>query len=227
MIYSLNSIIQIGYQGENDAREIEIDIRPLVRAWPELTPVLLVKRPGENELYPVTSRTENGMMIWTPTAADTEKNGRGECVIHMIDSDGRVGKSRTMTTVIERSPAGDMHSEPPEAARPWVDEVLAAAQEMRAGYVPIDQGTENAGRLLYVRADGKLVPLTLGDGLVIENGVLRLSGTVTPGTQIIFEDAGGGVVNMTGAEFMVQADGAILISGATFTDQGGGVVMIN
>lgn len=40
-------------------------------------------------------------------------------------------------------------------------------------------GTANAGKLLYVGSEGLLVPLTLGDGLEIADGVLRLSGTAS------------------------------------------------
>lgn len=43
-----------------------------------------------------------------------------------------------------------------------------------------DQGAKNAGKLLYIGADGIVVPLTLGNGLKIENGVLMLTNaTVT------------------------------------------------
>lgn len=37
-----------------------------------------------------------------------------------------------------------------------------------------------AGKLIYIAPDGYLRPLTLGAGLEIVNGVLRLTGTVTP-----------------------------------------------
>jgi hypothetical protein len=43
-----------------------------------------------------------------------------------------------------------------------------------------DQGAKNSGKLLYIGADGIVVPLTLGNGLKIENGVLMLTNaTVT------------------------------------------------
>lgn len=89
------------------------------------------------------------------------------------------------------------------------------------------QGVENAGKLLYINADGLLVPLALGDGLDIVNGVLRITAEITPDTQIIFEDAGGGVVTMSGAEFTDQGDGTVLIGNASFTDQGNGVVLFS
>ena len=42
-------------------------------------------------------------------------------------------------------------------------------------YFPEIVGSEFAGKLLYVGDDGAVSVLTLGDGLVIENGVLSLS----------------------------------------------------
>lgn len=105
-------------------------------------------------------------------------------------------------------------------------DVYAQIIEMLNARVNINQGQGNAGNLLYVREDGMLVPLTLGDGLEIVDGVLRVTGAITPQTEIIFEDAGGGMVTMSGTEFVRQADGAVMIDGAIFTDQGG-IVLIN
>lgn len=172
IVYSLNSVIPIGYVGENETREIAIDIRPLVRAWPDLAPVLLAKRPGENALYPCVTRVENGVLYWRVTLSDTAIPGKGECVIHMIDGEGRVGKSRTMTTMIERSAAGEETQEPPEAIKPWIDEVLRLIESVKEGYVEIEQGEENAGLVLAVGEDGRV---TLrkggagGDGVGVES----------------------------------------------------------
>ena len=226
-IYTLNERIPLGYSGENRARTIAIDIAQMKKTWPTFVPVLLVRRPGETQVYACRTHIEDGIMYWEVTDADVAKAGEGELRIHMVDAEGRIAKSRITSTTVIGGMDGEMNKDPPEAIKPWIDEVLAAAQEIRAGYVPIDQGAENAGRLLYVRADGKLAPLTLGDGLVIENGVLRLYGAVTPETQIVFEDAGDGIVQMSGAAFSDQGSGVVLVSGAVFKDQGGGTVLIH
>ena len=132
-IYPLAGPITIGYVGENESREIALDIAQMKKTWPDLTPVLMAKRPGENTLYPCVTREEDGALIWKVTRSDTYIAGRGECVVHMVDSKGRVGKSKTMTTVIENSATGEETQEPPEAAKPWVDEVLEAAGEVKKG----------------------------------------------------------------------------------------------
>lgn len=172
IVYSMTSVIPIGYVGENETREIAIDIRPLIRAWPDLAPVLLAKRPGEKTLYPCVTRVENGVLYWRVTLSDTAIPGKGECVIHMIDGEGRVGKSRTMTTLIERSASGEETQEPPEAIKPWIDDVLASIESVKEGYIEIEQGEENAGLVLVVGEDGRV---TLrkggagGDGVGVES----------------------------------------------------------
>lgn len=105
-----------------------------------------------------------------------------------------------------------------------IDALLTEQKEAKADKLI---GIEHAGKLLYVGSDGIAKPLMLGDGLEIVNGILRITGAVTPETKIIFEDTGGGTVTMSGAEFLQQVDGAVLISGATFADQGSGVVLVN
>lgn len=172
VVYSMTGAIPIGYAGENEVREIAIDIRPLVRAWPDLAAVLLAKRPGETALYPCVTRVENGVLYWRVTLSDTAIPGKGECVIHMIDGEGRVGKSRAMTTLIERSASGEETQEPPEAIKPWIDDVLASIESVKEGYIEIEQGEENAGLVLAVGEDGRV---TLkkggsgGDGVGVES----------------------------------------------------------
>lgn len=45
--------------------------------------------------------------------------------------------------------------------------------------VDVKQGTENSGKLLYVDPYGNVAILSIGQGLVIENGVLRVANAVT------------------------------------------------
>ena len=71
-------------------------------------------------------------------------------------------------------------------------------EQIKNDFVLKNQGVGNAGKLLYVREDGQLAPLTLGSGLEIRNGVLLVTGAVTPEPEegMTFEDAGGGVVRL-------------------------------
>ena len=225
-VHTLSGTIPLGYAGENKAREIAMDISPLTRAWPELTAQLVARRPGESEVYPCATRREGDVLYWLVTGSDTALPGYGEARVQMIGEDGRVAKSAIVQTVIKGGMEGEMRTDPPPAITPWINAMLEQIRETVSGYLAANQGTENAGKLLYIGADGAITPLALGDGLAIRDGVLKITAVITPQTQILFEDAGGGIVTMSGAEFTAQEDGAVLIGEATLTDQGDGVVMI-
>lgn len=88
--------------------------------------------------------------------------------------------------------------------------VGAALYKLSSQKVDKDQGAANAGRLLYVGPDGLVVPLTLGNGLQIVNGVLSVTG----------------VVEETAIAFIDNGDGSATVRGVTFEDQGSGVVLM-
>lgn len=144
MIYSLSSPIPIGREGENEAREVAIDICQLVRTWPGLTPQLLAKRPGEADPYPCRTRVEDGVLIWEITDSDTAIPGMGECVIHMVGDGGVIGKSRIARTVIKADISGAMQETPPDAAKPWVDNVLDAGSKTEAAAQRAENAAQNA-----------------------------------------------------------------------------------
>lgn len=70
--------------------------------------------------------------------------------------------------------------------------------------------TENAGKLLYIDADGNAQPLALGDGLAIVDGVLTLTGATTQSVA-----------------FVANEDGSVTLQGATFTQQDDGSVAVD
>ena len=131
-VFSLSDVIPIGYAGENEAREIAIDICQLVRTWPDLRPELVARRPGETEVYPCKTRVEDGVLIWTVTGADTAKSGEGEARVYMLDGEGKIAKSRIVKTLIRGGMEGEMREEMPEAAAPWVESVTQAGAEAKA-----------------------------------------------------------------------------------------------
>lgn len=124
--YDLCGNIPIGYVGENESREIVLDIGPLMREWPELTPQLVAKRPGETDVYPCITRLEGDLLIWTVTDSDTAIPGMGEVRVHMVGKNGEIAKSRIAQTVIGGGMEGEMQKEPPPAIKPWIDQILQA-----------------------------------------------------------------------------------------------------
>lgn len=94
--------------------------------------------------------------------------------------------------------------------------------ELLEGKVDKFQDTEHAGKLLYIREDGKIMPLSLGEGLEVTDGVLRVIG----GGVVLFEDLEDGVVLLSGTEFADLGNGVIKLD-AEFSDLGDGTVRIN
>lgn len=84
---------------------------------------------------------------------------------------------------------------------------------------------ENAGKLLYIDENGNAQPLTLGAGLKIEGGVLKLN--IKTGNNVSLVENDDGSVTLNGAEFETQDDGSVLVNNATFTEQDDGSVLIN
>lgn len=91
----------------------------------------------------------------------------------------------------------------PENVVPNLPELMALIDTMRnydAVKLDANLGTQHAGKLLYVSADGSVQPLTLGTGLQIVDGVLVVTGA-TESTADQFCTADG--------ELFYTADGAL------------------
>ena len=99
----------IGFQTENNANNLSIDISQLKARFPSATPQLWAIRPGETkaDAYPVPKQSVSGNnLIWTPLAVDVDKNGDGEAQVRMYDTSGTEiieARSEIIPTVIQRS----------------------------------------------------------------------------------------------------------------------------
>lgn len=123
-------------------------------------------------------RVEGGVRVTI-----TDKNGTTSEVVQDGKSGVHVGN--------DAPPAGTRVWVNPNGKRteiPQVDDTLTKAgyaadaaavgealKKQSEAKVDKKQGAENAGKLLYIGADGSVTSLTLGNGLKIENGVLMLT----------------------------------------------------
>ena len=133
MIFSIDKlpqVIPIGIQTESGVGEICFDVKPWVDAFGSLTLSVWLTRPGENAAYPAADVELVGTVLyWKPNGVDTEIAGNGKVEILAITGDKRKLSGWCETNVKATSLA--VTQEVPEAARPWVDEVLDAADEAK------------------------------------------------------------------------------------------------
>lgn len=123
--------IDLGVVQENEATEIEIDVRPWLKKWPDGNFAINVCRPGEMEPYPANCRVEDGILKWLVTEGELAIAGNGRCDIRLYQ--GAIKKkTRIAITRIHETLPGSEQEEPPEAAQGWLDalnETKAATDE--------------------------------------------------------------------------------------------------
>jgi len=95
--------IELGVQGENGARQIEIDMGDWEEELSGGTVTVYHRRPGQEEAEEVESAEyEDGVLTWTPDSTDTEYAGKGDAEIQMAKGDV-LKKSRNIKTIIRES----------------------------------------------------------------------------------------------------------------------------
>ena len=117
--------ISIGRQGENLATRIDVDVVPWKTEYPTGTISLFVVPPVGNGY--LAAIEENGNTIrWTIRATDTAYAGQGKAELILKDASGTVIKSVTANTICAKSVSAAEPADPPEAIRPWVEQILEA-----------------------------------------------------------------------------------------------------
>ena len=118
------SILPLGKQGENLAKQIQFDISRWISNFGPGTVQLLHQRSSDEAPYPVAVEQEGGRAVWTVTNADTAAAGTGRAELQYYVGDA-LAKSETWLTKVLAAlgPAGE--TPPPEAQQGWVDQVLA------------------------------------------------------------------------------------------------------
>lgn len=127
--YSLRTFggrrICIGKQGENLATRIDVDATPWKMEYPTGIISLFVVPPAGSGY--LAALEENGNIIsWVIRDTDTASIGSGKAELILKDADGTVIKSATAYTTCIPSISSDEPADPPEAIRPWVEQILDA-----------------------------------------------------------------------------------------------------
>lgn len=117
--------IRIGRQGENLCTRIDVDVTTWKTEYPTGTISLFVVPPAENGY--LAAIEENGNTIrWTIRDTDTAYAGQGKAELILKDARGTVMKSVTANTICAKSVSAAEPADPPEAIRPWVEQILDA-----------------------------------------------------------------------------------------------------
>lgn len=120
--------IDLGKQGENLARIIDIDISAWRAEYGEGTVQLLHQRHGDSTPYPAAVEQAGDVVRWAITAADTARVGYGAAQLLFYAGDV-LAKQCIYRTYVSPS-LGQSAGEPPEAQQPWVERVLAEAAKV-------------------------------------------------------------------------------------------------
>lgn len=117
--------ICIGKQGENLATQIDVNVEPWRVEYPAATISLFVVPPSGNG-YLAALEDRGNSVSWTIRDTDTAYAGNGRAELILKDAAGTVIKSVTTMTMCMPSPSADEPADPPEAIRPWVEQILDA-----------------------------------------------------------------------------------------------------
>ncbi len=121
------SILPLGKQGENLAKQIQFDLSRWISNFGPGTVQLLHQRNGDEAPYPVAVEQEGDWAVWTVTSADTAAAGTGRAELQYYVGDALAKSETWMTKVL---PAlGPASETPPEAQQGWVDQVVKAGAE--------------------------------------------------------------------------------------------------
>ena len=123
--------IDLGYQGENKARTIEIDMTAWLEDFPGSAVGIMVKRPNEDTFYPAGIVRDGNIISWNITRADVSIPGEGEAQVILTNAEDVELRCRVVATRICTSMSGtEVDAPPPENT--FVSQVINAAAQAEA-----------------------------------------------------------------------------------------------
>ena len=129
-VYVTGSSVDIGRQGENNARNIYFDLTDLTTDYGEGTATLVHMRPSDQAPYICETETDGSYLIWTPSSTDTAYAGAGKCELRWVVGE-TLAKSIIYTTTIAPSITGD--SVIPDPYQSWYDALIEYIDEHGGG----------------------------------------------------------------------------------------------
>ena len=171
--------IPLGRQGENLATCVIFDCSGFAQLYGDGTAELLHELKS-GTVYPVAIKQDGKSVSWIVTASDTATVGAGRAELRWYVGDTLAKSAKFRTSVSSALPDTSV-STPPAPQQSWVDEVLAAAQEIKDGAIsdeqlaaaiaayledhPIDAGLDEAALAAYLVENGYLKNTDLADAV--------------------------------------------------------------
>lgn len=184
MAYSIDRMpdrISIGRETETGVTDVMIDCGAWVDKWPGMT-LHAIHTPYGGTPYILQTETVGSVLVWHVTDEDTATHGTGRMEI-VGEMDGRRKVSATVKVFVASRMGGTV-GDPPEAANPWADRVVEAAERITG--MKVQAETLAAGSGATAAWDGEAGVLTLGipsgetyfdvdETLTLKNGVLSVN----------------------------------------------------
>lgn len=160
MAYSIERMperISIGRETETGVTDVRIDCGAWVSKWPGMA-LHAIHTPKGGAPYILQTEMDGSVLVWHVTDTDTATPGTGRMEI-VGEMDGR----RKVSAMVGISVAARMPGtvcDPPEAASPWVESVIEAADRVTGMQVQAE--TIDAGSSATAAWDGVQGLLTIG-----------------------------------------------------------------
>ena len=137
-----NRVLNIGKTGENNDLQIRFPISDWVTPGYTGTFQLLHRRSKDTIAQPVTVASDDEYVYWLVSESDVAYVGEGSCELQ-YNAPGIVGKSKTWVTEVypSESPVGETPEEP---FKSWMDNVLAAASNVKQSAESAKESAESA-----------------------------------------------------------------------------------
>lgn len=121
-----NKPLIIGWQGENEATQVQFDVSGWKDTFGTGTFSLLNQRPTETIGYPCTVTEADGIVTWVVKDVDVAKEGTGHVQLTYTVGD-QLAKSEQFFTLIRKSI--NVSETPPEPYPDWFADVMQAVNE--------------------------------------------------------------------------------------------------
>lgn len=121
--------IDLGKCGENNVRQIEIDLSEWMNEYPGASVALYISQPNTT-VYLAATKLEEGILKWPILNTYTATPGFGSAEIVMSGKNGERLKSATANIFVSESMSEDEQGEAPEYMKPYADQVAENAAKV-------------------------------------------------------------------------------------------------